>query len=159
MIVQFGGKPFSCQPLNLEKWMWCIFLGMGELVWGQVTCMLSSRFHFYSWIITQRVVFFFLGDSNHTKQQAALPASSWPVNSERWATGGGRKRGKRGDWPCREGAEERTNPVVQRSKSHSDAGENLITLTGFGKLIWPWRSTERLHFLRLNLSMCFPKNK
>ncbi|XP_071059365.1 plasma membrane calcium-transporting ATPase 2 [Pseudochaenichthys georgianus] len=36
VIVQFGGKPFSCQPLNLEKWMWCIFLGLGELVWGQV---------------------------------------------------------------------------------------------------------------------------
>uniref|UniRef100_A0A8C2WRZ0 Calcium-transporting ATPase n=1 Tax=Cyclopterus lumpus TaxID=8103 RepID=A0A8C2WRZ0_CYCLU len=36
VIVQFGGKPFSCQPLNLEKWMWCVFLGLGELVWGQV---------------------------------------------------------------------------------------------------------------------------
>lgn len=40
MIVQFGGKPFSCQPLDLEKWMWCVFLGLGELVWGQVTCKL-----------------------------------------------------------------------------------------------------------------------
>lgn len=37
VIVQFGGKPFSCQPLDLEKWMWCVFLGLGELVWGQVT--------------------------------------------------------------------------------------------------------------------------
>ncbi|XP_040059807.1 plasma membrane calcium-transporting ATPase 2 isoform X6 [Gasterosteus aculeatus] len=36
VIVQFGGKPFSCQPLELEKWMWCVFLGLGELVWGQV---------------------------------------------------------------------------------------------------------------------------
>ncbi|KAM6946782.1 plasma membrane calcium-transporting ATPase 2 isoform 7-T7 [Lycodopsis pacificus] len=36
VIVQFGGKPFSCQPLTLEKWMWCVFLGLGELVWGQV---------------------------------------------------------------------------------------------------------------------------
>ncbi|XP_075966674.1 plasma membrane calcium-transporting ATPase 2 isoform X3 [Anarhichas minor] len=36
VIVQLGGKPFSCQPLNLEKWMWCVFLGLGELVWGQV---------------------------------------------------------------------------------------------------------------------------
>ncbi|XP_031707443.1 plasma membrane calcium-transporting ATPase 2 isoform X6 [Anarrhichthys ocellatus] len=36
VIVQFGGKPFSCQPLNIEKWMWCVFLGLGELVWGQV---------------------------------------------------------------------------------------------------------------------------
>uniref|UniRef100_A0A8C2GSE8 Calcium-transporting ATPase n=1 Tax=Cyprinus carpio TaxID=7962 RepID=A0A8C2GSE8_CYPCA len=36
VIVQFGGKPFSCSPLDLDKWMWCVFLGMGELVWGQV---------------------------------------------------------------------------------------------------------------------------
>ncbi|XP_051956993.1 plasma membrane calcium-transporting ATPase 2 isoform X2 [Xyrauchen texanus] len=36
VIVQFGGKPFSCSPLDLEKWMWCVFLGLGELVWGQV---------------------------------------------------------------------------------------------------------------------------
>ncbi|KAJ8395341.1 hypothetical protein AAFF_G00033260 [Aldrovandia affinis] len=36
VIVQFGGKPFSCSPLDLDKWMWCVFLGLGELVWGQV---------------------------------------------------------------------------------------------------------------------------
>uniref|UniRef100_A0AAY4CK17 Calcium-transporting ATPase n=1 Tax=Denticeps clupeoides TaxID=299321 RepID=A0AAY4CK17_9TELE len=36
VIVQFGGKPFSCSPLNLDKWLWCVFIGMGELVWGQV---------------------------------------------------------------------------------------------------------------------------
>ncbi|XP_056108516.1 plasma membrane calcium-transporting ATPase 2 isoform X4 [Rhinichthys klamathensis goyatoka] len=36
VIIQFGGKPFSCSPLDLEKWMWCVFLGLGELVWGQV---------------------------------------------------------------------------------------------------------------------------
>ncbi|TSK16199.1 Plasma membrane calcium-transporting ATPase 2 [Bagarius yarrelli] len=36
VIVQFGGKPFSCSPLDIEKWMWCVFFGLGELVWGQV---------------------------------------------------------------------------------------------------------------------------
>ncbi|XP_062842717.1 plasma membrane calcium-transporting ATPase 2 isoform X4 [Trichomycterus rosablanca] len=36
VIVQFGGKPFSCSPLDIEKWMWCVFLGLGELLWGQV---------------------------------------------------------------------------------------------------------------------------
>ncbi|XP_060766534.1 plasma membrane calcium-transporting ATPase 2 isoform X3 [Neoarius graeffei] len=36
VIVQFGGKPFSCSPLDTEKWMWCVFFGLGELVWGQV---------------------------------------------------------------------------------------------------------------------------
>uniref|UniRef100_A0A8C6UCD7 Calcium-transporting ATPase n=1 Tax=Neogobius melanostomus TaxID=47308 RepID=A0A8C6UCD7_9GOBI len=32
VIIQFGGKPFSCQPLDLEKWMWCVFLGLGDLL-------------------------------------------------------------------------------------------------------------------------------
>ncbi|XP_075434495.1 plasma membrane calcium-transporting ATPase 3 isoform X1 [Ascaphus truei] len=36
VIVQFGGKPFSCAPLNAEQWLWCLFVGVGELVWGQV---------------------------------------------------------------------------------------------------------------------------
>ncbi|XP_067360384.1 plasma membrane calcium-transporting ATPase 2 isoform X2 [Channa argus] len=42
VIVQFGGKPFSCQPLELEKWMWCVFLGLGELVWGQVIATIPN---------------------------------------------------------------------------------------------------------------------
>ncbi|XP_052635240.1 LOW QUALITY PROTEIN: plasma membrane calcium-transporting ATPase 3 [Harpia harpyja] len=36
VIVQFGGKPFSCSPLSAEQWLWCLFVGVGELVWGQV---------------------------------------------------------------------------------------------------------------------------
>ncbi|XP_068104447.1 plasma membrane calcium-transporting ATPase 3 isoform X3 [Hyperolius riggenbachi] len=35
LIVQFGGKPFSCTPLNAQQWLWCLFVGVGELVWGQ----------------------------------------------------------------------------------------------------------------------------
>ncbi|KAM4613130.1 plasma membrane calcium-transporting ATPase 2 isoform 4-T4 [Polymixia lowei] len=42
VIVQFGGKPFSCQPLDLEKWMWCVFLGLGELLWGQVIATIPN---------------------------------------------------------------------------------------------------------------------
>ncbi|XP_078517526.1 plasma membrane calcium-transporting ATPase 2 isoform X3 [Lissotriton helveticus] len=47
VIVQFGGKPFSCSPLELDQWMWCIFLGIGELVWGQVIASIpTSRLKF-----------------------------------------------------------------------------------------------------------------
>ncbi|XP_069062771.1 plasma membrane calcium-transporting ATPase 2 isoform X3 [Pleurodeles waltl] len=47
IIVQFGGKPFSCSPLQLDQWMWCIFLGIGELVWGQVIASIpTSRLKF-----------------------------------------------------------------------------------------------------------------
>ncbi|KAM4651603.1 plasma membrane calcium-transporting ATPase 2 isoform 3-T4 [Discoglossus pictus] len=43
VIVQFGGKPFSCSPLELDQWMWCIFLGFGELVWGQVIASIPTH--------------------------------------------------------------------------------------------------------------------
>uniref|UniRef100_A0A8C6Y0N2 Calcium-transporting ATPase n=1 Tax=Naja naja TaxID=35670 RepID=A0A8C6Y0N2_NAJNA len=36
VIVQFGGKPFSCSELTVEHWLWSIFLGMGTLLWGQL---------------------------------------------------------------------------------------------------------------------------
>ncbi|KAF7208053.1 plasma membrane calcium-transporting ATPase 2 isoform X6 [Nothobranchius furzeri] len=42
IIVQFGGKPFSCHPLSLEQWMWCVFIGLGELVWGQVIASIPN---------------------------------------------------------------------------------------------------------------------
>ncbi|XP_042617802.1 plasma membrane calcium-transporting ATPase 3-like isoform X7 [Cyprinus carpio] len=43
VIVQFGGKPFSCSPLNAEQWLWCLFVGMGELIWGQVISSVSTH--------------------------------------------------------------------------------------------------------------------
>ncbi|XP_063147924.1 plasma membrane calcium-transporting ATPase 2 isoform X2 [Candoia aspera] len=47
VIVQFGGKPFSCSPLELDQWMWCVFIGLGELVWGQLIATIpTSRLKF-----------------------------------------------------------------------------------------------------------------
>ncbi|XP_024255473.1 plasma membrane calcium-transporting ATPase 3 isoform X9 [Oncorhynchus tshawytscha] len=44
VIVQFGGKPFSCTPLNMEQWLWCLLVGVGELLWGQlITTVPTSR--------------------------------------------------------------------------------------------------------------------
>ncbi|XP_065756606.1 plasma membrane calcium-transporting ATPase 3 isoform X11 [Phocoena phocoena] len=42
VIVQFGGKPFSCSPLSTEQWLWCLFVGAGELVWGQVIATIPT---------------------------------------------------------------------------------------------------------------------
>lgn len=44
MIVEVGGKPFSCTSLTMEQWMWCLFIGIGELLWGQVSvvCLLQT---------------------------------------------------------------------------------------------------------------------
>ncbi|KAG8439551.1 hypothetical protein GDO86_005665 [Hymenochirus boettgeri] len=47
IIVQFGGKPFSCTELTVDQWLWSIFLGMGTLIWGQlVTTIPTSRLKF-----------------------------------------------------------------------------------------------------------------
>ncbi|KAM9343466.1 LOW QUALITY PROTEIN: plasma membrane calcium-transporting ATPase 3b [Pholidichthys leucotaenia] len=43
VIVQFGGKPFSCAPLNIEQWLWCLFVGVGELLWGQVIATVPTE--------------------------------------------------------------------------------------------------------------------
>nr|XP_048286737.1 plasma membrane calcium-transporting ATPase 4 isoform X4 [Myodes glareolus] len=43
LIVEFGGKPFSCTSLSLEQWMWCLFIGIGELLWGQVISAIPTQ--------------------------------------------------------------------------------------------------------------------
>jgi Ca2+ transporting ATPase len=44
LITQFGGMAFYTEALNIEQWLWCIFLGIGSLVWGQlVTCIPTQR--------------------------------------------------------------------------------------------------------------------
>ncbi|XP_054910604.1 plasma membrane calcium-transporting ATPase 1a isoform X4 [Poeciliopsis prolifica] len=47
LIVQIGGKPFSCVALTLDQWLWCTFLGFGSLIWGQVISSIpTSRLKF-----------------------------------------------------------------------------------------------------------------
>ncbi|XP_028924805.1 plasma membrane calcium-transporting ATPase 4 isoform X2 [Ornithorhynchus anatinus] len=47
IIVEFGGKPFSCSGLTLSQWFWCIFIGVGELLWGQlISSVPTSRLKF-----------------------------------------------------------------------------------------------------------------
>uniref|UniRef100_A0A673JFZ9 Calcium-transporting ATPase n=1 Tax=Sinocyclocheilus rhinocerous TaxID=307959 RepID=A0A673JFZ9_9TELE len=47
VIVQFGGKPFSCVGLSIEQWLWCILLGFGCLLWGQIISSIpTSRLKF-----------------------------------------------------------------------------------------------------------------
>ncbi|XP_036057670.1 plasma membrane calcium-transporting ATPase 4 isoform X4 [Onychomys torridus] len=43
LIVEFGGKPFSCTRLNLEQWLWCLFIGIGELLWGQIISAIPTQ--------------------------------------------------------------------------------------------------------------------
>ncbi|KRY32628.1 Plasma membrane calcium-transporting ATPase 3, partial [Trichinella spiralis] len=42
-IVQFGGFFFSTAALTADQWLWCIFLGLGDLLWGQVVTSIPSK--------------------------------------------------------------------------------------------------------------------
>lgn len=43
LIVQFGGYAFSTKALDIDQWMWCLFFGIGELIWGQlIICIPDS---------------------------------------------------------------------------------------------------------------------
>uniref|UniRef100_A0A8C3LFU9 Calcium-transporting ATPase n=1 Tax=Chrysolophus pictus TaxID=9089 RepID=A0A8C3LFU9_CHRPC len=61
IIVQFGGKPFSCSKLSIEQWLWSVFLGMGTLLWGQLI----------STIPTSRLKF--LKEAGHGTQKEEIP--------------------------------------------------------------------------------------
>ncbi|CAL9706601.1 unnamed protein product [Knipowitschia caucasica] len=43
IIVQFGGKPFSCTALTIDQWLWCVFIGVGELLWGQLVTSVPTH--------------------------------------------------------------------------------------------------------------------
>nr|XP_012419202.1 PREDICTED: plasma membrane calcium-transporting ATPase 4 isoform X2 [Odobenus rosmarus divergens] len=43
LIVEFGGKPFSCTKLTLSQWFWCLFIGIGELLWGQIISTIPTQ--------------------------------------------------------------------------------------------------------------------
>ncbi|XP_057693208.1 plasma membrane calcium-transporting ATPase 1-like isoform X2 [Corythoichthys intestinalis] len=61
LIVQFGGKPFSCVSLSIEQWLWCIFLGFGSLLWGQLVSSIPTR-----WLK-------FLKTAGHGTKQEEIP--------------------------------------------------------------------------------------
>ncbi|XP_034391998.1 plasma membrane calcium-transporting ATPase 1-like isoform X2 [Cyclopterus lumpus] len=61
VIVQFGGKPFSCVQLSFEHWLWCIYLGFGSLLWGQLVSSVPTR-----WLK-------FLKTAGHGRRQEEIP--------------------------------------------------------------------------------------
>ncbi|XP_068168913.1 plasma membrane calcium-transporting ATPase 1-like [Antennarius striatus] len=60
-IVQFGGKPFSCVGLTAEQWLWCVFFGLGSLLWGQLMSSVPT-----SWLK-------FLKTAGHGTQREEIP--------------------------------------------------------------------------------------
>ncbi|XP_041084167.1 plasma membrane calcium-transporting ATPase 1-like isoform X2 [Polyodon spathula] len=43
IIVELGGKPFSCSGLTIDQWLWCVFIGVGELLWGQLISAIPTN--------------------------------------------------------------------------------------------------------------------
>ena len=37
IIVQIGGLAFQTKELTADQWLWSVFLGVGCLLWGQVS--------------------------------------------------------------------------------------------------------------------------
>lgn len=42
-IIQWGGLAFSTKSLTLEQWLWCLFFGIGTLIWGQLVTTVPTR--------------------------------------------------------------------------------------------------------------------
>ncbi|XP_029951494.1 plasma membrane calcium-transporting ATPase 1-like [Salarias fasciatus] len=61
VIVQFGGKPFSCVGLTIEQWLWCILFGFSSLLWGQMVSSVPTK-----WLK-------FLATAGHGTQQEEIP--------------------------------------------------------------------------------------
>ncbi|XP_032238959.1 plasma membrane calcium-transporting ATPase 4 isoform X2 [Nematostella vectensis] len=43
LIIELTGKAFHVVGLNWEQWMWCIFLGFTELLWGQLVLTIPKE--------------------------------------------------------------------------------------------------------------------
>ncbi|CAG5130829.1 unnamed protein product, partial [Candidula unifasciata] len=42
IIIQFGGVAFHTSGLTAAQWLWCVFLGFGTLLWGQVATVIPD---------------------------------------------------------------------------------------------------------------------
>ncbi|XP_044741527.1 plasma membrane calcium-transporting ATPase 2 isoform X4 [Chrysoperla carnea] len=43
VIIQYGKMAFSTKSLTLEQWLWCLFFGVGTLLWGQLVTSVPTR--------------------------------------------------------------------------------------------------------------------
>ncbi|XP_046747533.1 plasma membrane calcium-transporting ATPase 2 isoform X2 [Diprion similis] len=43
VIVQYGKMAFHTKALTLDQWMWCLFFGVGTLIWGQLVTTIPTR--------------------------------------------------------------------------------------------------------------------
>ena len=61
LLVEFTGQFFMVKGLTAEQWLWCVFLGFTELIWGQIVLsvpksFLSNKLKFFKKGIPAKVV-------------------------------------------------------------------------------------------------------
>lgn len=49
VLVQYASVAFSCVPLSLEQWAWCLFFGISVLIWNQVVNLIPVTHHMPNW--------------------------------------------------------------------------------------------------------------
>ncbi|KAG5895095.1 hypothetical protein JTB14_023268 [Gonioctena quinquepunctata] len=42
-IIEYGKIAFATKSLTLEQWLWCLFFGIGTLIWGQLVTTVPTR--------------------------------------------------------------------------------------------------------------------
>ncbi|XP_049825476.1 plasma membrane calcium-transporting ATPase 2 isoform X3 [Aethina tumida] len=43
VIIHYGKMAFSTKSLTLEQWLWCLFFGVGTLLWGQLVTTIPTK--------------------------------------------------------------------------------------------------------------------
>lgn len=43
IIIEVGGFAFSTKGLSLDQWLWCLLLGIGALIWGQIITTIPTH--------------------------------------------------------------------------------------------------------------------
>ncbi|CAE1239789.1 ATP2B [Acanthosepion pharaonis] len=43
IIIELGGFAFSTKGLSLDQWLWCLLLGIGALLWGQIITTIPTH--------------------------------------------------------------------------------------------------------------------
>lgn len=81
VIIQCGKMAFSTKELTLEQWLWCLFFGLGTLLWGQLVTTVPTRkipkILSYVFFILSRFQGIRSVSANH-ERRLCLQMGTWP---------------------------------------------------------------------------------
>ena len=65
LIVEFGSHAFTTTHLTVEQWLWCIFFGLFELIWGQIVISIPISEENARDSVSYLKIFFFIYFNEH----------------------------------------------------------------------------------------------